>query len=77
MHVKCVFITILLHAKQIQADKKNFPVKVLKFHHFSLRTFSLTKIFPEEVFSDKVFNQNWNHDITYDLEPVSDMWSYN
>ena len=36
----------------------------------SLRKFFLTKFFPDEVFPD-VFNQNWNYDVTYDLEPAT------
>ena len=36
----------------------------------SLRKFFLTKFFPDEVFPD-VFKQNWNYDVTYDLEPVT------
>ena len=51
-----------------------------KFRNFvtsSLRKFFLTKFFPDEVFPDKFFNQNWNYDVTYDLEPVTIFISWN
>ena len=44
-----------------------------KFRNFitsSLRKIFLRKFFPDEVFPD-VFNQNWNYDVTFDLEPVT------
>ena len=44
--------------------------KVSKFHHFFPIKVFPDKIFPRQVFPD-VFNQNWNYDVTDDLEPVT------
>ena len=75
MHVKRQFTAYNIGIDRVK--RRSFKqIKTFtreKFRNFvssSLRTFFLTKFFPDEVFPD-AFNQNWNYDGTYDLEPVT------